>query len=207
MRLPEFVRKVGATEDKNKVYIEDYVYSYLNGLRERKDILPVKAALYGKSFQDEKTCYCFVYGAACISDELRYGRDEEQTRRKFFDAYELIGYVTVCKDKQPFSKKSGGYYIFYESNEAMQGYLLFCSMENFAVTGQQGIPCENAYQSRRNCHDRMPWRFSKELLQKIFYGICIVIMAAALTAINDYERMNGFVELARKAVILQEQDD
>lgn len=213
MKLPEFTRKVGAAEDKNRVYVEDYVYAYLNGLRERRDILPIRAALYGKSFKDEEKCYYFVYGAACLSDELLYGRKEEQTRQKFFEAYELIGYVTVCREKQLFSKENGGYYIFYESNEAMQGYLLFCS------EGKNRQPQPEADKQQQKRADKLgvvqkgksisffDGRFFGELLQRIFYGICIVLMAAALTAINDHEKMNGFVELAEKAIMLQEQEN
>lgn len=200
MKLPEFVKKIGTVEGKNRVYVEDYVYSYLNDLREKKSILPLRAALYGHVFHKENKCYYFVYGAACVIEELENGRDEEQTRNKFFEEYELIGYVNICKDKQIFPEKSKGYYIFYESNEAMQSYLLSCYKKECreSQTYIEEVPEKTTGYLLKHSE----WRNPKELLKKLFYGICIAVLATAATTINNFERMNGFVETARKAIVL-----
>ena len=35
MQLPDIVRQIGKAEEKEQVYIEDYVYTYLHGKRNR----------------------------------------------------------------------------------------------------------------------------------------------------------------------------
>ena len=51
MKLPEIVKRIGYTDGEERIYVEDYVYSYLNGLREKKELFPIRAALYGHVVQ------------------------------------------------------------------------------------------------------------------------------------------------------------
>ena len=47
MRLPEIVKEVGKTSEGNRVYVEDYVYTYLFKLKAEDRGFPLRAALYG----------------------------------------------------------------------------------------------------------------------------------------------------------------
>ena len=95
MKLPEIVRRIGRADGEVRVYVEDYVYTYLEGLRKRKDILPLRAALFGHVIHKDNLCYYMVYGACCVVEELEYGQSEEQIRERFFEDLNLIGYVNI----------------------------------------------------------------------------------------------------------------
>ena len=47
MHLPNIVKQIGKTDGEEKVYVEDYVYTYLNELKKEKEIFPVRVALFG----------------------------------------------------------------------------------------------------------------------------------------------------------------
>lgn len=202
MKMPEFVKRIGSVDERNRVYIEDYVYSYLNGLREETDLLPLRAALFGHVVRKENACYYMIYGACCVVEELGYGRNEEQVRKEFFEDYELIGYVNISKGKQAVPGKDKGYFVFYESNEAMQNYLSFCyerkrkkgNKRKEAVTAGFSLDC---------------WQKGKmgqvgDTSGQIFMLVCILVLAMAVCSINNYEKMSGFVEMAGEAVRMLE---
>lgn len=193
--MPDIVKRIGCVDEKNRVYIEDYVYSYLNGLQAKTDIFPLRAALFGHVIRKENTCSYIIYGASCVVEELGYGRNEEQIRKEFFEDYELIGYVNITKSKQPVPEPDKGYFIFYEPNEAMQNYLSFCYQRE-----------KKERQKDRLIEDFTPSFQGKgkvcarERIGHIFNLILVLILAMAVCAVNDYDKMYGFVEMAGEAV-------
>lgn len=188
MQLPAMVRLVGKISGEDRVYVEDYVYTYLHELKSEDERLPIRVALYGHIFQNESRKFFMVYGAASVIDELANGRDEEQVRKEFFEEYELIGYVNIYGSKQEWPGKKNGYYIFYETNEPMQNYLLSC----FGRKKKNPAPKEK------------PSFSLGEAIRKLFYGVCIIILTIAVTTINDYDKMYEFMETADRAVTLTE---
>lgn len=188
MQLPTMVKQIGAVDGNEKVYIEDYVYAYLNELKAEKKNLPLRAALFGHVYHKENQTFYLVYGAVSIVDELAFGRSEEQVRKEYFEEYELIGYVNIYGNKQELPGKKDGYYIFYEKNEAMQNYLLFC----YRQMKRKGIGSNETTS-----------RFSiREVFKRLIYGVSIIILSIAVTTINDYKKMYGFVETAGRAAEL-----
>lgn len=186
MQLPAMVRLVGKISGEDRVYVEDYVYTYLHELKLDSEKLPIRVALFGHIVQNESRKFFMVYGAASVIDELANGKNEEQVRKEFFEEYELIGYVNIYGNKQEWPGKKNGYYIFYEANESMQNYMLAC----FERKKKQAAPVEKT-------------AFSiSEAIRKLFYGACIIILTIAVTTINDYDKMHGFVEAADRAVAM-----
>lgn len=184
MKMPDIVRRIGCADEKNCIYIEDYVYSYLNGLREKADVFPLRAALFGHVIQKENLCCYLIYGASCVVEELEYGRNEEQVQKEFFADYELIGYVNITKRKQAVPEVGKGYFVFYESNEAMQNYLSFCYIR------------EKRGKKKRS--------YTKDMLRQIFTLICVLVLATAVCTVNDYDKMYGFLEMTGKAAYMLE---
>lgn len=195
MKMPDIVKRIDCVDDKNRVYIEDYVYSYLNGLQAKTDIFPLRVALFGHVIQKENACSYMIYGASCVVEELAYGRNEEQVQKEFFEGCELIGYVNITRNKQPVSENGKGYFVFYESNEAMQNYLSFCyerekkSKKRDEVIENFTRPCQ---ENKKTC--------AVERLRQIFTLTLVVILAMAVCAVNDYDKMYGFVEMTEEAV-------
>lgn len=186
MQLPEMVRLVGKINGEDRVYMEDYVYTYLHDLKAEWVNVPIRVALFGHVYQKENRKFFMIYGAASVIDELANGRDEEQVRKDFFEEYELIGYVNIYGNKQEWPGKKNGYYIFYESNESMQNYL---------------IACFERKRRRGDAIKKSPFSFG-DAIKRLFYGAGILLLTIAVTAINDYDKMYGFVEAAGQAVIM-----
>lgn len=190
LQLPAMVRLVGKISGDDRVYVEDYVYTYLHELKSEDEKFPVRVALFGHVYQNEGRKFYMVYGAASVIDELANGRDEEQVRREFFEEYELIGYVNIYGNKHEWPGKKNGYYIFYETNEPMQNYLV----ARFERTKRRSAPEEKT-------------SFSiGEAIRRFFYGACIILLAIAVTAINDYHKMCGFVEIIEQTALMAEME-
>ena len=81
MQLPTMVKQMGRVDGNERVYIEDYVYAYLNELKAEKSNLPLRAALFGHVYHRENQNFYLVYGAVSVVDELANGRVEEQVRK------------------------------------------------------------------------------------------------------------------------------
>ena len=188
MQLPEMVRLVGKISGEDRVYMEDYVYTYLHDLKQQWEKVPIRVALFGHVYQKKDRKFYMIYGAASVIDELADGRDEEQVRKDFFAEYELIGYVNIYGNKQEWPGKKNGYYIFYESNESMQNYL---------------INCFERKKRKTDAVKRPPSSFG-DTIKRLFYGAGVLLLTLAVTAINDYDKMHGFVETAGRAVIMAE---
>lgn len=196
MQLPEIVKQIGKTDEKEHIYIEDYVYTYLHelgkntkeapsgGLAAGRGAFPLRVALFGHAGRREGRRFYLIYGAASVLEELENGKDEEQIRKEYFEDYELIGYVNIYGGQQKMPGRQEGYFIFYEKNEPMQNYLLSCyERKNTRPSGRtMGV-------------NRLG-----NTLRKFFYGGCIILLAVSVTAINDYDKMYGFVRTADRAI-------
>ena len=198
MQLPTMVKQMGRVDGNERVYIADYVYAYLNELNAEKSNLPLRAALFGHVYHRENQNFYLVYGAVSVVDELANGRGEEQVRNEYFEEYELIGYVNIYGNKQELPGKKEGYYIFYDKNESMQNYLLFCyKQRNKKRVNKSEV---NDIKENDLGFFRTTSRASLiDFIKRLIYGGCIIILSIAVTTINDYKKMHGFVEEAGRA--------
>lgn len=116
METTDIVIHKGEKEKKYQLYVEDYVMSFLKNYGSANGR---KIFFYGTREQKNKIYY--IYGAG------------HQKNISYFVRYELLDEI-VCRfdlDKPVFSIKEdsgryelSGYYIFYQSNEAMQSYMI-----------------------------------------------------------------------------------
>lgn len=205
MKLPSIVKRIGEAEGESRVYIEDYVYSYLNELKSRKDVLPLRAALFGHTCSKEEKNFYFIYGAACVVDELEKGRSEEDVRKLFFPESELIGYVNVYGEKLQLPEKKNGCCIFYDTNEPMQNYLLSCYNRETGedVSAKEKEELKSIWKGREKS-----FLFSVgDLFKKLLCIFAMILLAIAVTTIDEYEEMYGFVEAAERAVLASNMQD
>ncbi|KIR02380.1 hypothetical protein P261_01195 [Lachnospiraceae bacterium TWA4] len=152
-RLPKNIRQIGEKEDGVKIYLEDYVNSFIHkktkggillGHRERiggMDCLFIRGAIetedpfkevhqhydeINKSFPELEICGCFYYdGLEQVSRLQLIKLFEEAYQSKEQVLYYLHGQDEdfYIKNKEDGIKKLAGYYIYYERNELMQNYL------------------------------------------------------------------------------------
>ena len=205
MKLPSIVKQVGEAEGNNRIYIEDYVYSYLKELKAHEEGAGCRAVLYGQIYEKEQQKFYFIYGAACVAEEFIKDRDEEQIREDFFPEWDKIGYVNVHDEKSEQTGKRSGYCIFYDANEEMQNYLLSCynreNVEDVSIEEKEEL--KNIWISGQQ-KDRV---LGSKFIQKCLCVLIILFLGVAITTIDEYHEMYGFVEAAKRAVLVNNIQD
>jgi LysM repeat protein len=152
-RLPKNIRQIGGNEDQIKVYLEDYVNSFIHRcLQETKS---GKGVLLGRKERINGVDYLFIKGAIATNERLKnneamkYFPDLEVCGCFILDGIEEISHLQLMKmfeenystegqvlyyihgqDEEFYIKsyenemrKLNGYYIYYERNEEMQKYM------------------------------------------------------------------------------------
>lgn len=140
MELPKNVTQMGETDAECKIYIEDYVYSYMKQLGKKAKDKPIAIALYGDRRTEEGITYLFIYGAnrlPFIQREAKYLSqavlvEAEKQRKRFFQERIFLGYCVL--EGEPVSEivvyERGelhpveGYVRFYEKNDRMLQVML-----------------------------------------------------------------------------------
>lgn len=108
-KFPKNVRQVGNVCDTPKIYVEDYVDTYLNQLKDRAQEQPVGAFLIGeKQTIEEQECVC-ITGAVKMSDldseSADIKIDEEvlkaaqEERKEYFETGEIVGWFLIQPGK------------------------------------------------------------------------------------------------------------
>ncbi len=100
--LPKNVRQIGNVSDSSKIYVEDYVDTYLNQLCEKANQALVGAFLIGEIVQEGEEDYIYVYGAIQMKEVGQKGRDVSisdstwkeacETSKKYFGNAEILGW-------------------------------------------------------------------------------------------------------------------
>lgn len=146
MELPKHTTQVGTIAANKKMYLEDYCISYMKQFTEESPDEKKQIALFGTLERDKNVEYAFVYGAALLgtgrgrTDSLTANQKEEaeSIRAEFFEDYQLVGVVisTDAVNENIFWLGYGnksipldGYYIFYDTNEAMLNFMMYHQKE------------------------------------------------------------------------------
>ena len=98
--LPRNIRQMGSPGGRHKIYIEDYVYTYLNAVAEKKE--SCAAVFLGKSQMAKDIRYTFVNGVLecgagvfqwdkiCLDDD--FWKNLEREQKKYFPDREIVGW-------------------------------------------------------------------------------------------------------------------
>ena len=140
MELPKNITQIGEADKHCRIYVEDYVVSYIkqmNGMAQNKDIA---IALYGRKTAEDGVAYLFAYGSAKLNflqkpvRHLSQAQEQEieKLRRKYFSEMTFLGYqilngemvegFQICE--QEICRYVSGYAQFYEKNDSMLAYML-----------------------------------------------------------------------------------
>lgn len=140
MELPKNITQIGETNPHCKIYVEDYVISYMKQLNRQAGEKGLAVALYGRKQEEGDVTYLFLYGACRLNSLQRECRhlsqavcqEVEKMRRKHFAEYEFLGYrlldgemiegFHICE--QGVCRYVGGYAQFYEKNDQMLALML-----------------------------------------------------------------------------------
>ena len=135
MELPKNITQIGQADNNVKIYVEDYVVSYMKQLNHMAQNKELAVALYGVRKEEEGVSYLFFYGAAKLDFLQRETRhlsqaqhqEIERLRRHYFEELEFLGYrildgemvegFHVCE--QGICRYITGYAQFYEKNDKL----------------------------------------------------------------------------------------
>ncbi len=140
MELPKNITQIGEVNPFCKIYVEDYVISYLKQLNQVAVDKDLATALYGEKKTEGDITYLFLFGACkldFLQKETRHlsqaqKQEIEKLRRRYFPEYEFLGYrllngemiegFYICE--QDICRYIEGYAQFYEKNDKMLAYML-----------------------------------------------------------------------------------
>jgi len=140
MELPKNVTQIGESDRSCKIYVEDYVMSYMKQMNRFAEDKEIAVALYGKRAMEQGISYLFVYGACKLNflqREVRHlsqahYQEIERLRRKYFNTSEFVGYLLLNGEmiegihiyENSCCHYVKGYACFYEKNDDMLAYML-----------------------------------------------------------------------------------
>lgn len=140
MELPKNITQIGEADRTCKVYVEDYVVSYMKQLCRQTERKGLAIALYGKYTKEQSLSYFFIYGACrilSINKEVRHlsqaqNQEVERLRQHYFPEYVFLGYHIFDGEmvegmhiqEQDTCRYIKGYACFYEKNDSMLAYMV-----------------------------------------------------------------------------------
>ena len=88
MELPKNITQIGETNPHCKVYVEDYVISYIKQLNQYAGEKELPVALYGTRKEEDGITYLFLYGACRLAfvpgGSAGSGKAEEKVFFRFY---------------------------------------------------------------------------------------------------------------------------
>lgn len=140
MELPKNLIQMGKPDRIHKIFVEDYIISYIKEWNRESDGQPAGIALYGQTYKENNYKYYFMYGASRIEGLDRRGPYLSQSDReeinnvgnRYFEEYSFLGWCvvreelpeTIFLDTRGKAIEVNGYACFFEKNESMLNFML-----------------------------------------------------------------------------------
>lgn len=135
MELPKNITQIGEINHNCKIYVEDYVVSYIKQLNGHAMDKELAVGVYGTRKEEGGITYLFLYGACKLNFLQRETRhlsqavlqEAEKTRKKYFPGFDFLGYRVLNGEmvegfhiyEQGVCRYVEGYAQFYEKNDSM----------------------------------------------------------------------------------------
>lgn len=140
MDLPKNITQIGEINHSCKIYVEDYVVSYIKQLNGHAVDKELAVGMYGVRKEEGGITYLFFYGACKLNFLQRETRhlsqavlqEAEKTRKKYFAEYDFLGYRLLNGEmvegfhvyEQGVCRYVEGYAQFYEKNDSMLRFMV-----------------------------------------------------------------------------------
>lgn len=252
--IPKNIRQIGRIEDGLKIYVEDYVKTYMKQLSEEELSENPVAVLVGEYQRTEEGRCVFIYGAIRAEqiweeDTIVFTEDTwttiYETIKRYFPEAEIAGWF-VCgndfrgdraemlknthldnfagkdkllyiyditeKEEQFYKYEEGtmvtisGYFIYYEKNEEMQGYLIDhkpskreeIAKEDRAVREFRSHTSIWQEQTNAKSNNKKKKAEGNMAVRRMVYlagsMLTLVVLAIGMTALRNQEKMKGLEE-------------
>ena len=116
-QLPKNVRQIGNVSDEPKIYVEDYVDTFLNQLKDKAGDEPIGVALAGEIFSVEGIPAVYISGAFRLKEvevtpkevsvKEETIRQMEEDRKQYFPMAEIVGWGLI-EDGKPMGRNREG---------------------------------------------------------------------------------------------------
>ena len=182
MEVPKNTTQIGEIHSDYKIFIEDYVISYIKQLCRQKPDRKKRIAFYGVMRTEEPQQYFFIYGG---SEVKRYGRNDIYLTTQdyeeitwaggtYFEEYVPLGFVTVEEElpegiylflagKEVYVQ---GYHIFYEKNDSMLTFLIHRQNEKDEAFRRENLQYEELKQENLQQENSQQEGMQEKLLQE-----------------------------------------
>ena len=140
MELPKNITQIGEINHSCRIYVEDYVISYIKQVNVHARDKTMAVGVYGTRKEEAGVSYLFFYGACRLNFLTRESRhlsqavqqEAEELRQKYFLQYEFLGYCMLNGEmvegfqicQQGVCRYIAGYAQFYEKNDCMLAFML-----------------------------------------------------------------------------------
>ena len=208
MARMDHVMQIGQPAEATKVYLEDYVYTYL---KRQENMEKKKYYLYGEREGSQALEKLYIYG---ISDSLK----EENT---YFKDYYPQGILKIQDGEKILVNRKGqekhitGFFVFYAPNQAMQEYLVDTSAGGREEEKNESKPTRQFTGKRLPVREKiiLPSNSFKRTKQKldfgslIFYAGCLaalLLLGTAVSGGNGYHKLAAFKQMVLQTMSLAE---
>lgn len=160
MELPKNIVQIGKPDRTHKIFVEDYVVSYIKQLNRECGGKPIGLALYGKYVEEDDCKYYFLYGAARVEGIEHRGpylsqaeqEEIEDIGKRYFDEYQFLAWCSLRGEPVEgfFVRAQGkgmqvdGYACFYEKNESMLNFMLLTGQNEKTAQGAESRGMQHA---------------------------------------------------------------
>ena len=115
--FPKNVKQIGNVCDEPKIYVEDYVDTYLNQLKEKAESIPAAAVLTGEILKMDGGLESQMAAKIIIAVMLTVGKIAHCPKR---ERREASGYLARCRETLGEQMKVGGNAAYLPSGYAMK---------------------------------------------------------------------------------------
>lgn len=222
MEVPNIAKRIGTIEIKKKVYIEDYVLSFLELFKSEEIKEGERIILYGKSYISPSEESYVIFGAAKkLTHETK--ENTEERNENIFNDYDEIGCLNIDIWKDTSSMYDGiligdgmggqpilGCYIFYEEQPLMGKYLGIYYKEEIrkrTQTQNSKRQMEEVKNPKKQAElialseDSFVEKALEEspiysFIRAVVIIIFIIFCAIAVTTVNSFEKLQDFTNTA-----------
>ncbi len=107
LKIPKNIRQIGQIDDSKKVYMEDYVITYVHQLGDYCQSMQQAGVFLGHTYEMDGKQYIFINGAvkiddietadSCRFDDFTWSNIYENIN-KYFDSFEIVGWFIVNQE-------------------------------------------------------------------------------------------------------------
>lgn len=159
MELPKNIVQIGKPDKTHKIFVEDYVISYIKQLNRECNGKAIGLALYGKYAEENGCRYYFLYGASRVEGIEHRGpylsqaekEEIEDIGNRYFAEYRFLAWCGLKGEPvESFFVQTGekgiqveGYACFYEKNESMLNFMLMHESRVRQEREDETLPVKN----------------------------------------------------------------